>query len=89
MAQAGASAAVTVERIAAEREVVLEFMMNALRLPEGTSVARFEERTGQSRATIEGPLREAARRGWLSVDYDVLRPTAAGMQMLNGLLALF
>jgi oxygen-independent coproporphyrinogen-3 oxidase len=89
MAQAGTLAAVTVERIEAPQEVVVEFMMNALRLPEGTSVVRFEERTGQPRATIERPLREAASRGWMSIDSDALRPTPAGMQMLNALLALF
>jgi oxygen-independent coproporphyrinogen-3 oxidase len=80
---------VTVDRIGAERELALEFMMNALRLPEGTSVARFEERTGQPRAAIEQALREAASRGWVSIDYDALRPTPTGMQMLNALLALF
>jgi oxygen-independent coproporphyrinogen-3 oxidase len=89
MAHAGTAAAVTVDRIGAERELALEFMMNALRLPEGTSVARFEERTGQPRAAIEQALREAASRGWVSIDYDALRPTPTGMQMLNALLALF
>jgi oxygen-independent coproporphyrinogen-3 oxidase len=89
MAQAGTSAAVAVERVERPHELVLEFMMNALRLPEGTSVTRFEERTGQPRATIEGPLREAAGRGWLRVESDMLRPTGAGLQMLNALLALF
>ena len=89
MARAGTAAAVTVDRIVAEHELVLEFMMNALRLPEGTSVARFEERTGRPRATVERPLHEAASRGWVSIDHDVFRPTAAGMQMLNAMLALF
>jgi oxygen-independent coproporphyrinogen-3 oxidase len=89
MAQAGTEAAVTVERIEAQRELVLEFMMNALRLTEGTTVARFEERTGQPRTTIEEPLREAASRGWLSMDYDAVRPTPAGLQMLNTVLSLF
>ena len=89
MAQAGTSEAVTVERIERPRELVLEFMMNALRLSDGTSVAHFEERTGQPRATIDGPLREAASRGWLQVESGVLRPTGAGLQMLNALLALF
>jgi oxygen-independent coproporphyrinogen-3 oxidase len=89
MAHAGTPAAVTVERIEAGDQLVLEFMMNALRLPEGTSVASFEERTGQPRATIDGPLREAASRGWLRVEADRLKPTRAGLQMLNALLALF
>ena len=62
MALAGTPAAVAVERVE-EPERAVEFLMNALRMPEGTSIARFEERTGQSHAKIEEPLREAARRG--------------------------
>jgi oxygen-independent coproporphyrinogen-3 oxidase len=89
MAQAGTPAAVTVERVEAPQQIVLEFMMNALRLPEGTSITRFEERTGQPRASIERPLREAANRGWLNIDHDALRPTGAGLQVLNAMLALF
>ena len=88
MALAGTPAAVAVERVE-ESERAVEFFMNALRLPEGTSVVRFEERTGQSRANVEGPLREAARRGWLSNAGGALRPTGAGLQMLNTMLALF
>jgi oxygen-independent coproporphyrinogen-3 oxidase len=89
MAQAGTPAAVTMERVEGPQQLVVEFMMNALRLPGGTTVARFEERTGQPRATLERPLREAASRGWVSLEYDALKPTPAGMQMLNAVLALF
>ena len=89
LAQAGTAASVVVERIEEPQQLALEFMMNALRLPEGTSAARFEERTGQPRASIEQPLREAARRGWMSIESGALRPTPAGLQMLNAVLELF
>ena len=89
LAQAGTAASVAVERIEEPRLVALEFMMNALRLPEGTSAARFEERTGQPQASIEQPLREAASRGWLSIEGGALKPTPAGLQMLNAMLGLF
>jgi oxygen-independent coproporphyrinogen-3 oxidase len=89
MAQAGTEASVAVERIEQAQQLAVEFMMNALRLPEGTTMARFEERTGQPAASIERPLREAAERGWLSVESGALRPTPAGLQVLNALLALF
>ena len=89
MAQAGTAASVAVERVEEPQQLALEFMMNALRLPEGTSAAHFEERTGQTRASIEQPLREAASRGWLSIESGELKPTPAGLQMLNAMLALF
>jgi oxygen-independent coproporphyrinogen-3 oxidase len=88
MALAGMQASVAVERVAgAERTV--EFMMNALRLPEGTSIGRFEERTGQTRASIEGRLHAAASRGWLCLERGALKPTPRGLEMLNTMLALF
>src|SRR5690606_18348564 len=57
------------ERVAPERRA-FEFMLNALRLVDGFSMAGFEARTGQSRATIEVQLRTAANRGWLAVHDD-------------------
>jgi oxygen-independent coproporphyrinogen-3 oxidase len=89
MEQAGSTSAVTVERIDSSQQVVLEFMMNALRLPEGISVECYVGRTGQPLGAIEEPLQEAVRRGWMAADPGVLQPTASGLQMLNSLLALF
>jgi oxygen-independent coproporphyrinogen-3 oxidase len=86
---AGSVDAATVERIDVPGEIVLEFMMNALRLPEGVTIACYEERTGQPFSAIEKPAEEARRRGWLAADPAMLRPTAAGLQVLNALLALF
>lgn len=89
MEQAGSSAAVTVESVATPEQIVLEFMMNALRLREGVSVACFESRTGQPFGAIEQPLREAIRRGWMSEEPGVLKTTPTGLQFLNLVLALF
>jgi oxygen-independent coproporphyrinogen-3 oxidase len=86
---AGSADAAIIERIDAPGEIVLEFMMNALRLPEGVTIACYEERTGQPLSAIEEPIEEARRRGWLAEDPGLLRPTAAGLQVLNALLALF
>jgi oxygen-independent coproporphyrinogen-3 oxidase len=87
--QAGSERAVVTERIDSAQQIVLEFLMNALRLPGGVSAACYEERTGRPLAAIENPLREAVRRGWLQADPDRLIPTAAGLLALNRLLALF
>ncbi|HEY8520704.1 MAG TPA: radical SAM family heme chaperone HemW [Gammaproteobacteria bacterium] len=89
METAGSPAAVTVERIEEPRQAVLEFMMNALRLPDGVDADSFEQRTGQSLAAVHEPLAEAERRGWLRVEPRRVTPTADGLRSLNRLLQLF
>ena len=86
---AGNARAVTVERIADPAQVAVEFMMNALRLPDGVPLKLFEERAGQPVGAIERPLEEARARGWIADEPGVLRPTASGLEVLNRLLALF
>lgn len=86
---AGTAAGVSVERVERPDEISLEFLMNALRLPDGVSRALYEERTGLPLAQIEAPLAEAARRGWLVADAQRLAPTPAGLQSLNAVLRLF
>ncbi|HUL82746.1 MAG TPA: radical SAM family heme chaperone HemW [Gammaproteobacteria bacterium] len=86
---AGTPRAVAIERIADARQIAVEFLMNALRLPGGVPVALFEQRAGQELAAIEEPLRDARARGWLAEEPGMLRPTAAGLEVLNRLLALF
>jgi putative oxygen-independent coproporphyrinogen III oxidase len=89
VAEAGTSAAVSEERIVAADQAALECLMNALRLPEGFSVALYEQRAGQPLCWIREPLAQAEERGWMHREARLLQPTAAGLQMLNGLLALF
>jgi oxygen-independent coproporphyrinogen-3 oxidase len=86
---AGTARAVTAERIDDPAQVAMEFMMNALRLPDGVPLALFEERAGQPVGAIEEPLHEARVRGWLADEPGVLRPTARGLDVLNRLLGLF
>jgi oxygen-independent coproporphyrinogen-3 oxidase len=86
---AGTVRAVSVERIDDAAQVAVEFLMNALRLPEGVPLALFEERAGQRADALAEPLQEARRRGWLEDEPDTLRPTASGLEMLNPLLGLF
>jgi oxygen-independent coproporphyrinogen-3 oxidase len=89
MAQAGTAAAVSIDWVGEPDQLALEFLMNALRLPEGIELASFEARTGQTTERIEAATIEAARRGWLHRAAGRLQPTAAGLQSLNRLLALF
>ncbi len=78
----------TCDAIAAE-QLPFEFMLNALRLNEGASLADFERRTGLSRETIAAPLARARERGWLEADEVRLMPTESGRRFLNDLIALF
>ncbi len=70
-------------------DLVFEFMMNALRLPEGFPVGSFVERTGLQIAAAEKPLREAETRGLIVRDHERIRPTDLGQRFLNDLLQLF
>jgi putative oxygen-independent coproporphyrinogen III oxidase len=89
MERAGTSAGVAIERITDPRQLRIEFLMNALRLPDGVSVECFEQRAGQSVNGLAAARAEAERRGWLSPNRDELRASATGLDLLNALLALF
>ena len=77
------------QRRLAASDLVVEFMMNALRLIEGFPPSLFEERTGLPLATLDAPLAEAQRRGLLTVDPDRIAPTVLGSRYLNDLLQIF
>ena len=87
--RAGAPAAVTEERVTERRQAALEYLMNALRLIDGTPAADFAARAGQPVAAITNPRAAAVARGWLDADPAVLRATAAGLEQLNRVLELF
>jgi oxygen-independent coproporphyrinogen-3 oxidase len=70
-------------------DLVFEFMMNALRLPEGVPVSLFFERTGVQISAAERPLAEAEARGLIVRDHQRIRPTNLGQSFLNDLLLLF
>lgn len=67
-----------------------EFMMNALRLRGGFTLAAFERATGLARAALAAPLASACERGLLErLDGDRVRPTALGFRFQNELQLLF
>jgi putative oxygen-independent coproporphyrinogen III oxidase len=67
-----------------------EFMLNALRLLEGFSLAVFEARTGLPADFARPGLEDGRNRGWLtSPDGAWWRPTALGGRFLNDVQALF
>ncbi len=77
------------EREVGVAELPFEFMMNALRLADGVPARLFAERTGVPLEVVADRLDVAQARGWLAVDPERLRPTAAGRRYLNDLLQIF
>ena len=88
MKEAGTSAAATIEP-RAESDLVIEFMLNALRLTRGFSRRLFCARTGLPVAALTPGASQAIARGWLTDDGERLAPTALGFRFLNDLQLLF
>ena len=70
-------------------DLVLEFMLNALRLTDGVASRLFNERTGLSLTRLAPQLATARQRGLLADDSQRLQPTELGQRFLNDLLELF
>ena len=70
-------------------DLVMEFMLNALRLRAGFAQALFTQRTGLAWRTIAGPVAVAIARGWLAQTALGVAPTALGYRFLNDLQLLF
>lgn len=72
-----------------DEDLLLEFMMNVLRLNHGAPAVTFEQRTGLSLQAIQLRLLHARRAGLLEQDPEVLRATEMGRRYLNNLLMMF
>lgn len=88
-AAAGQDAAVVETRAVSPEERPLEYLMNALRLTEGTSMEAAMARTGLTASAFEPGLSEGRRRGLLVDDPWRLQATALGQRFLDDLLDLF
>jgi oxygen-independent coproporphyrinogen-3 oxidase len=86
---AGTAESVTQEGFTAAKQAALEFLMNALRLLEGTPERLFVERAGLPADAIAGPRAAAIACGWLEAESSALRATPRGLDRLNRLLELF
>ncbi len=78
------------ERALSQEDLVLEFMMNALRLVEGFSPQLFRVRSGLGlTGHVASVLSDAEARGLLERSPTRIRPTPLGLRFLNELVALF
>ncbi|HMB57983.1 MAG TPA: radical SAM family heme chaperone HemW [Arenimonas sp.] len=66
-----------------------DYMLNALRLVEGFSLADFEVRTGLARSVIAKRLEHARMMGWLEAQDDRCIPTDLGRRFTNDVIGLF
>ena len=72
-----------------QEDLVIEFMMNALRLCKGFPTALFHQHTGQPVALVAPALQQAEQQGFILQDQHMIQPTQRGQQFLNELLGLF
>lgn len=82
-------AAVTETKVLTRDDMVLEFMMNAMRLKNGVSSHLFMERTGLPLTVMEKKLSKAEEQGLIDWQRDELKPTDKGFHYLNELLGIF
>jgi putative oxygen-independent coproporphyrinogen III oxidase len=77
------------QHIVGPDDIAFEYMLNALRLTQGTKADTFEERTGLNIDTIEPILKQARDKQWLVPETHRIQTTALGHQFLNDLTILF
>ncbi|MCH7893642.1 MAG: radical SAM family heme chaperone HemW [Proteobacteria bacterium] len=76
-------------RILTAEEKLFEFMLNALRLEHGFSLDLLWERTGLARAFCAPKLNEAVDQGLLLIGGSHCRPSEAGLNFRDNLVAIF
>lgn len=86
---AGTESVVTVTRKLSRNDLVLEFMMNAMRLTQGIPTNLYLERTGQPVKIMEKELQIAVEQNLIDWQLHRLKPTMKGHRFLNELLEIF
>jgi oxygen-independent coproporphyrinogen-3 oxidase len=89
IASAGTQAGIGGDEFVLPEYRAFDYMLNALRLVDGFSLADFEVRTGLGRESINPQLDEAVQRGWLEISGDWAKPTELGMRFANDVIMLF
>ncbi len=76
-------------RVLSEDDIILEFMLNALRLTQGFNSDLFQQHTGLSLHNIETALQTAESNDWLVRNDEYIQPTEEGRRFHNDLVSLF
>ncbi|MEA1889680.1 MAG: oxygen-independent coproporphyrinogen III oxidase-like protein, partial [Pseudomonadota bacterium] len=77
------------ERKLTQEDLVLEYMINALRLRKGFSLKGFSLHTGLPEAVIAEGVSQAISKGLLIQQGDVVRPTDRGFAFLSEIQLMF
>ncbi|MEX1198025.1 MAG: radical SAM family heme chaperone HemW [Pseudohongiellaceae bacterium] len=72
-----------------DNQLVLEFLMNALRLTGGFTVPQFEAHTGLPFGTLEKQVESLTDRGLMTCEGERCRTTPRGLQLLDSVLETF
>ncbi|MBN7797274.1 radical SAM family heme chaperone HemW [Parahaliea mediterranea] len=86
---AGAGGFQASQRWLGVEELPGEYMLNALRLAQGTTLSNFEKRTGLDSQVIEPLLDRLASRGLVEAHDNVLRCTPTGWRFLDSVVGEF
>lgn len=89
IANAGTATGIGGDEYVAPENRPFDYMLNALRLVDGFSLADFEYRTGLSRGIISPQLEIAFQNGWLTQNGDAVKPTELGQRFANDVMGLF
>jgi putative oxygen-independent coproporphyrinogen III oxidase len=86
---AGTELAVSGSSHLKEDDLVMEFMLNALRLKKGFKASLFTERTGLSEAHYMQQLNVGIKKGLLLVEGDSIRASDLGWRFLDDCVSFF
>ena len=89
MRAAGSDAAIAAQRTLVEQDLILEFMLNALRLKNGVPLSRLSARTGLAPVRVQAQADAARADGLLEHEPGLLKATKKGARYLNDLLQYF
>ncbi len=89
MRAAGSDAAIAAQRTLGEQDLILEFMLNALRLKNGVPLSRFSARTSLAPVRVQAQVDAARAAGLLEHEPGLLKATQKGARYLNDLLQYF
>lgn len=71
------------------KDLIAEFMMNALRLTAGFDPKLFTERTNINIANIQDQLKQAETKKLITWSSEIIMPTELGRKFLNDLMLIF
>lgn len=89
LAKASLPGRIAGQKTLTHQDLVLEFMLNALRLANGFAPPLFAARTGLAIEIPANALSRAQAAGFLTATSTLIRPTAKGRRFLNDLLQYF